>query len=86
MEDILMGACASVVGRVVITLRQVGAEPEVTLTGGLTLNPAVPRILQSRLGFAPNASPDLFFAGAIGAAVLGYRRCTRKGGTRGLGG
>jgi len=86
MENILMGACNSVVGRVLITLRQVGVEPEVTLTGGLTLNPAVPRILEARLGFKANVSPDLFFAGAIGAAVLGYRRRMKIGKVEGRGG
>ncbi len=78
MEDILMGAHLSVVGRVLVTLKQVGIEPEVTLTGGLVLNPAIPRALEEKLGMKPNASPELFYAGAIGAAVLGYRRLQKK--------
>ena len=78
MEDILMGAHLSVVGRVLITLKQVGVEPEVTLTGGLVLNPAIPKALEEKLKMKPNASPELFYAGAIGAAILGYRRLLKK--------
>lgn len=78
MEDILMGAHLSVIGRVVITLKQVGVEPEVTLTGGLVLNPAIPKALEEKLKMKPNASPELFYAGAVGAAVLGYRRLLKK--------
>ncbi len=78
MEDILMGAHLSVIGRVVITLRQVGVEPELTLTGGLVLNPAIPKALEEKLKMKPNASPELFYAGAVGAAILGHRRLLKK--------
>ena len=78
MEDILMGAHLSVIGRVVITLKQVGVEPEVTLTGGLVLNPAIPKALEEKLRMKPNAAPELFYAGAVGAAILGYRRLLKK--------
>lgn len=86
MENILMGACNSVVGRVLLTLRQVGPEPQVTLTGGLNFNVAVPRIIEERLKLKPNASAELYYAGAIGAAVLGLRRVLRIGGSPGMGG
>lgn len=79
MEDILMGAHLSVIGRVLITLKQVGIEPEITLTGGLNFNPAVIKALEEKLGTKVNSSPDLFYAGAIGAALLGYRRLQKKG-------
>lgn len=78
MEDILMGAHLSVAGRVLTTLKQVGIEPEVTLTGGLVLNPAIPKVLEEKLGLKVNASSELFYAGAIGAAYLGYRRLLKK--------
>ncbi len=79
MVDILMGAHESIAGRVLITLRQVGVEPEVTLTGGLVLNPAFVRALETRLGVTLNTSPRLFYAGAIGAAILGYLRWEKRG-------
>lgn len=83
LVDILMGAHESIAGRVLVTLKQVGAEPQVTLTGGLVLNPAFVRALESRLGVNVNASPGLFFAGALGAAVLGHVRWTKKTATAG---
>jgi len=79
MEDVLMGAHLSVVGRVILTVRRVGVEPELTLTGGLVLNPAVVRALETKLGVDVNASSDLYYAGAIGAARLGYVRLVKKG-------
>ncbi len=79
LVDILMGAHESIAGRVLITLKQVGVEPQVTLTGGLVLNPAFVRALETRLGMAVNASPLLFYAGALGAAILGYVRWSKRG-------
>lgn len=78
MEDILMGAHNSVAGRVTLTLKQVGIEPEITLTGGLVLNPAFIRALEEKLQAKVNASPQLLYAGGLGAAYLGYRRLERK--------
>ena len=79
MEDILMGAHLSIVGRVITTIRRIGVEPELTLTGGLVLNPAIIRALESKIGMHVNASKDLYYAGAIGAAKLGYIRLIKKG-------
>lgn len=79
LEDILMGAHLSVVGRVLVTLRRVGIEPELTLTGGLVLNPAIVKALESSTNMRVNASPKLFYAAAIGAARLGYIRMLKKG-------
>ncbi len=79
MEDILMGAHLSIVGRVITTLKRVGLEPELTLTGGLVLNPAIVKALESKLGMEVNASKDLYYASAIGAARLGYIRMLKKG-------
>lgn len=79
MEDILMGAHSSVAGRVALTLKQVGIQPEVTLTGGLVLNPAFVRSLEERVGTRVNSSQDLYYAGAVGAALLGHRRLMKKG-------
>ena len=78
MVDILMGAHESIAGRVLITLRQVGVEPQVTLTGGLVLNPAFVRALETKLGVKVNTSPRLFYAGALGAAILGHVRWVKR--------
>lgn len=83
MEDILMGAHTSVAGRVALTLKQVGIQPEVTLTGGLVLNQAFIRALEEKLGIKINSSQDLYYAGAIGASLLGYRRLMKKSAANG---
>lgn len=80
LVDILMGAHESIAGRVLITLKQVGVEPQVTLTGGLVLNPAFVRALEAKLGMKINASPLTFYAGALGAAILGHLRWSKRGG------
>lgn len=79
MVDILMGAHESIAGRVLITLKQVGVEPQVTLTGGLVLNPAFVQALETKLGLKINTSPLLFYAGALGAAYLGHVRWAKRG-------
>ncbi len=79
MEDILMGAHLSVAGRVALILKQVGVEPEVTLTGGLVNNSAFVKAVSDKLSLKINSSPDLYYAGAIGAACLGYNRLMKKG-------
>ena len=83
MEDILMGAHTSVAGRVALTLKQVGVQPEVTLTGGLVMNQAFVHALEEKMAMKINSSGDLYFAGAVGAAQLGYRRLMKKNGSRG---
>ncbi|MCL4324688.1 MAG: acyl-CoA dehydratase activase [Candidatus Thermoplasmatota archaeon] len=80
LEDILMGANQSVVGRVYLTLKQVGINPEVTLTGGLVENPAFVKAFETKLGSKLNSSPDLYYAAALGAAYLGHRRLLKRKG------
>lgn len=84
MEDILMGAHTSVAGRVALTLKQVGVQPEVTLAGGLVMNPAFVRALEEKMAMKINSSGELYYAGAVGAAQLGYRRLMKKNGSRGV--
>ncbi|MFQ5838949.1 MAG: acyl-CoA dehydratase activase [Thermoplasmata archaeon] len=78
-EDIVMGAHLSIAERVLALLRQVGVEEEVTLTGGLSLNPGMVRALEEKLGKRVNFSQDSQYAGAIGAAYLGHWRLKRRG-------
>ena len=80
LEDILMGAHQSVVGRVLLTLKQVGIEPEVTLTGGLVENPAFVKAFEEKMGGKLNAAPELYYAAAVGAAYLGHQRLQKKTG------
>lgn len=79
-EDIVMGAHLSIAERVLALLRQVGVEEEVTLTGGLSLNPGMVKALEETLGKEVNFSKESQFAGAMGAAYLGHWRLQRRGG------
>lgn len=81
-EDILMGAHLSIAERALALLRQVGVDGEVTLTGGVVLNPGMLKALEQRLGKPVNASPDSVYAGAIGAALLGFVRLRKRGEAR----
>lgn len=81
LENILAGAVASIVDRIMPYIRVVGVQPQVTLVGGSVFNPAFPQLLSNKIGMPVNASEDLFYANAIGAALLGYRRMKKVGGT-----
>ncbi len=78
VEDILRGTHLSIAERLMGLVRQVGVRPEVTLTGGVTLNLGLVKALEERLGVALNVSPDSEFAGALGAAKLGFLRLAKK--------
>ena len=77
VEDILRGAHNSIAERLVALVRQVGAQPEITLTGGVTKNCGMVRALEERLGSKLNVSPHSEYAGALGAALLGRERWLR---------
>lgn len=77
VEDILRGAHNSISERLVALVRQVGAQPEITLTGGVTKNIGMVRALEERLGTRLNVSPHSEYAGALGAALLARQRWQR---------
>ena len=79
VEDILRGAHNSIADRIVALLRQVGAQPEVTLTGGVAKNVGMVRAIEERVGFPLNVSADAEYAGALGAAIFGAERLERRG-------
>jgi predicted CoA-substrate-specific enzyme activase len=77
VEDILAGTHESIAGRIAALLRQVGVEPEVALTGGVTKNIGMVRALEQRLSMPVVVHPDAEYAGALGAALLALRRLRR---------
>jgi predicted CoA-substrate-specific enzyme activase len=79
VEDILAGTHESIAGRIAALLRQVGVEPEVTLTGGVTRNMGMVRALEQRLGMPLRVHEDSEYAGALGAALLALGRLRRLG-------
>jgi predicted CoA-substrate-specific enzyme activase len=74
VEDILSGVHDSLAERIAAQMRQVGIQEEVTLTGGVALNPGMVKALEHRLGVRINVDPSAEYAGALGAAILsGWR-------------
>jgi len=83
IEDILKGAMLSIASRAQALLKRIGIEQEVTLTGGIGLNPGMRMALEECLGQHLNFDPELSpHAGALGAAVLACRRLTLLRGGR----
>jgi ribosomal protein S18 acetylase RimI-like enzyme len=77
IEDILAGVHQALVERIASLVRQVGAEPELTLTGGVAQNVGMVHMLRQYLGMEVRVSPLAVYAGAIGAALLGWNRVRR---------
>jgi predicted CoA-substrate-specific enzyme activase len=69
-EDILGGIHSAIAARTIALARRVGLDPEITFTGGVSLNVGMVEMLQEKLGRRLNVSPDSHFMGAIGAALF----------------
>ncbi|MBI2899781.1 MAG: 2-hydroxyglutaryl-CoA dehydratase [Planctomycetes bacterium] len=74
VEDILMGLHLSVASRAAALVRQLGADGDVALTGGVARNAGMVAALERKLGLPVRTSPDSEYAGAIGAALLALKR------------
>ena len=55
-------------------IRRLGAEAPLGMTGGVALNAGVVRSLEQELGKTIRVSPLAQLAGALGAAVYGWRK------------
>jgi len=73
-EDVLMGMHQSIASRCATLVRRVGLESEVTFTGGVSRNVAMPALLAEILGCGLNVSPEAQFVGALGAALFAHDR------------
>ena len=85
LEDILYGVHVSIASRSIGLLRRVGIEPEVTFTGGVSLNRGMVKCIEEQLGSGVNTSPMTMFCGAMGAAEFAREKAmvaARAGGTR----
>ncbi len=81
-EDILGGVHSAIAARTISLIRRVGIEPEVTFTGGVSLNIGMVRALEEKLGMKLNVSPDSHFVGALGASIFALERATKATGAR----
>jgi predicted CoA-substrate-specific enzyme activase len=78
IEDILYGVHLSMASRSIGLLRRVGIEPEITFTGGVSLNVGMVRCLEEILGMRINRSPLTMYCGAIGAALFANEKVKIK--------
>lgn len=74
VEDILLGVHTAIAQRSMSLLRRVGAEPELTFTGGVSRNVAMVQQMEEMLGFKINVSPEAHYCGAIGACLFALDR------------
>ncbi|MEK7285026.1 MAG: BadF/BadG/BcrA/BcrD ATPase family protein, partial [Chloroflexota bacterium] len=74
VEDILAGVHGAIASRTIALVRRVGAESEITMTGGVARNRGMTTALEERLAQAINVSPDSHFTGAIGGAMFALER------------
>jgi len=74
VEDILAGVHGAIAARTVALVRRVGAEAEVTFTGGVSRNIGIVKAVEEKLGVPVNVSPDSHFTGALGAAIFAMER------------
>ncbi len=84
LEDVLYGIHASMATRAIGLLRRVGIEPEITFTGGVSMNPGMIRALEEQLGQRLNHDGKTMYCGAIGAAIFALERAssaTHEGGS-----
>ncbi len=74
VDDILAGVHAAIANRTIALVRRVGANAEVTFTGGVSRNVGMRQAIEEKLGVPINASADSHYTGAIGAAMYALER------------
>jgi (R)-2-hydroxyacyl-CoA dehydratese activating ATPase len=74
VDDILSGVHAAIAARTVALVRRVGANSEVTFTGGVSRNVGMRRAIEEKLSVRLNANEDSHYTGAIGAAMFALER------------
>jgi predicted CoA-substrate-specific enzyme activase len=80
VENILRGIHEALASRAMTLLSRVGLDGELTLVGGVARQAGMVKALESVTGCRVNVPEAPEFVGALGAALLGLRRCTRRGG------
>lgn len=72
-NDIIAGIHKAIVNKIVALSARVGIEPNVALTGGVALNPAVKFLLEKSLDLKLIIPDNPQLNGAIGAALLAHK-------------
>lgn len=73
-NDIIKGIHRAVAGRVAGLVKRIGVKDMVVITGGLSPNQGLVEELEKELGCIIYTSPLAPFAGALGAALFGYKK------------
>jgi len=77
-RDIINGVHRSVASRVAGLAKRAGIQPAIVMTGGVAQNHDVRRALETELGRQILTSPLAQYAGALGAALLGYQKISQS--------
>lgn len=78
LNDLVKGIHRSVAVRTASLVRRLGVEGPVAMTGGVAQNAGVVRALEQELGTSIRISPLAQLAGALGAAIYGWRKRREK--------
>ena len=78
LNDLVKGIHRSVAVRTASLVRRLGVEGPVAMTGGVAQNAGVVRALEQELGTSIRVSPLAQLAGALGAAIYGWRKRREK--------
>ena len=78
-DDIIAGIHTSIVSKIIALAARVGIQPEISLTGGVALNPAVRTMLERELEVELKIPAEPQMNGAYGAAILAKKYYTKKG-------
>ncbi|MGD2272944.1 MAG: benzoyl-CoA reductase, bzd-type, subunit Q [Desulfobacterales bacterium] len=77
-EKVLAAYCKAMAERIYSLVEKLGVIPEFAVTGGLAKNRGVMDRLMSQIGLQRMSTPwDTQIAGAVGAALFGYKLCQR---------
>jgi predicted CoA-substrate-specific enzyme activase len=78
-DDIIAGIHTSIVTKIIALAARVGIHPEISLTGGVALNPAVRTMLERELEVELKIPAEPQMNGAYGAAILAKKYYSKKG-------
>ena len=82
-ETVLAAYCQAMAANIYALVEKVGVQPEFAVTGGMAKNRGVMERLMPMIGMRRlKTSWDPQIAGAVGAALLGYKRCQKGKGRR----
>lgn len=77
VPDVVAGICQSVAVRVAALARRAGVKESVFMSGGVARNAGVRRALEEDLGVTLHISELSQLAGALGAAIHGFRKMSQ---------